>query len=372
MRKPRLTSTYVNSELLKSLFEKNNKLNKSQILEKCGLERQAKTVQRALKGDPISQQVVLKLADFFGINYEELTNSDHKTQSDEGNKVILKRIHDITQLDRELQNIDIVQKRYSVGIDHDFTTAAKRILDIVNNNSLEESKKKRSLDRNFDSSENEYEFLNVFAKGNEAIEALRFNNTYIYFGKWNVRYFEMTERVSGNPYEIESMRKFYYPVIKQVGLLLFSKEKIKSKIIKPVVNPILTTEEKNNFLEAQMSLIPYEKIIYPENIYKKDTIRKHFKTILNMTESLRDKTEALKHYDFDEYFSKNYHLDMYDILPYDEVHDTFDDELTFNKNSIFNYLIENKLTKDLSIPIDYQGEIVDVDINPKIKEAAMK
>tara|TARA_B100000989_G_C19526904_1_gene467404 strand:- start:2084 stop:3139 length:1056 start_codon:yes stop_codon:yes gene_type:complete len=349
-RKLRPTSTYVNKEKLAELFKKH-KFTKTKILEETNLTKQSKTVQRALKGDPVNEQVVAQLADFFEVNYDELTISEKNEEGYQLNKVILKRINDIGELNKELRNISYVQKKYDLEINHGFTSELKFILDIVNNNKIEQSKKSRSLDRSIDATKSELDFLQSIASGNASINEFKSRRIFLFFGKWNARFFEMTDLESLPP-EIDSRQfRYFFPVMKQIGFLLFTK------------------------IESEYK-VPDKLMIYPENVYSKDNIRNHFKKILTMSgKKSKDITGALHFYDADLKFDdSSIVFDPAELLPFEfepELYEYDPNGYEFYNNvtPIRHYLESNRLTMNSTLSVDYQGDVV---LFNKKKEADMK
>ena len=348
-RKLRPTSTYINKEKLAELFKKH-KFTKTKILEETNLTKQSKTVQRALKGDPINEQVVAQLANFFEVNYDELAISTKHDEGNQLNKVILKRINDIGELNKELRNISYVQKKYDLEINHGFTSELKFILDIVNNNKIEQSKKSRSLDRSIDATKSELDFLQSIASGNASIFTFKNQGIILYFGKWNSRFFKITEPESTHPDIDTRSWNYFFPVLKQVGFLLFTK--------------ILPEYE-----------IPDEFMIYPENIYSKENIRTHFKKILEMSGKKNSEiTGALHFYDADLKFDgSSISYDEHELLPYEYIpeddYDPFEYDFFKNITPIRHYLETNNLTMNSTLSVDYQGDVVPL---KKKKEADMK
>lgn len=365
VRNLRDTSTYANSEKLKELFE-NHTLNKSAILKKTGLSQQSKSIQRALRNEPVNKLIINKLADFFEINYDELISKDYQDSVEDRNRVILRRVKNIDSLNQELGNIQIIQKKYNFEKNYTNISSLENFFNHIETNNIQNASKKRDIFRSEESFANEIEYLKTFAQGNSAINDLERNGILIYFGKWNSRYIKLEELSQSleddGPYSEHYNYTAYLPNIETMGFLLFD---YNSKNLK---------KEKFIYAEIDETKVSNEKIIFPNRISHHEMIN-HYKKIIEIFNKVVDDEVRIKNEKVinhllhnDDLQGLNYHADDFPIkdVYFQEDHRIFDKE-----NRISDYLQKNKLTQDFNMSLEYTGEVVDIEEKTKKKEVDM-
>ncbi len=365
-RNLRDTSTYANSEKLKELFE-NHTLNKSAILKTIGLSQQSKSIQRALRNEPVNKLIINKLADFFKINYDELVSQDYEDSTEDQNRVILRRVRNIDSLNLELGNIQFIQKKYNFEKNSSNIIRLKNFFNHIETNNIKKASDKRNIQRSEESFANEIEYLETFQQGDSAIEELKENGIVIYFGKWNARFIALenfTQSLNDDgPYSEYFKYTAFIPQIETMGFLLFDEN-----------SKYMTKEDYQILSKIDESKVPNDKIIFPNRISHNEII-KHYKKIIEIYNQGLDVDQRIKNEKVINHLVNYGDLSNCDISSEDvpnkeyffqENYKNFDEE-----NIIFDYLSKNKLTQDFNMSLEYTGEVIDIEEKTKKKEADM-